>query len=156
VIFIDESWTFFDDENSQAKLKQWLKELRKKNAFVVFGTQSIADARNSAIIHTLIESCPTRVFLPNKKALNEDIHGLYKSFGLNEKQIGIIAKAIPKREYYVQSDIGNRLIDLDLGPVALAVCGSSSKEDIQKMNELVDTADDAITSFMAYKGVYAN
>lgn len=155
-IFIDESWTFFDDETSQKKLKQWLKELRKKKAFVVFGTQSIADANNSAILHTLIESCPTRVFLPNKKALNQEIYDLYKSFGLNETQIDIISKAIPKREYYIQSDIGNRLIDLDLGPISLAVCGSSSKEDIKKMQELCTSDEEVIRPFLEYKGVYEN
>ena len=30
--------------------------------------------------------------------------------------------AIPKREYYLSSPVGNRLFDLALGPVALALC----------------------------------
>jgi type IV secretion system protein VirB4 len=158
IIIIDESWTFFEDETSSKKIKQWLKELRKKNAFVVFGTQSIADASKSSLIYTLIESCPTRIFLPNKKALNTEIFDLYKSFGLNDKQIDIIARAIPKRDYYCQSDIGNRLFDLDLGPIGLAVCGSSSKVDIQTMKELAQGGGekDLIAQYFGYKNVYEN
>ncbi len=155
VIFIDEAWTLFEDETSLKKLKQFLKELRSKNGFVVLGTQSIADAINNPIMHTLIESCPTRIYLPNKKALNTEIYELYKSFGLNEEQINIIANSIPKKEYYCQSDIGNRLFDLDLGPIALATCGSSSKEDIKTMDELRNNnaGEEIIKSFLDYKGV---
>lgn len=154
-IFIDESWTLFEDETGSRKIKQWLKEFRKMNAFLVFGTQSIADAKNSPIMHTLIESCPTRIFLPNKKALNTEIYELYKSFGLNEKQINIIARAMPKREYYCQSDIGNRLFELDLGSIALATCGSSSKEDIKKIDEFRkdNAVEEIVKSFFNYKGV---
>ena len=37
--------------------------------------------------------------------------------------------AAPKRDYYAQTARGNRLFELGLAPVALALCGSSSPED---------------------------
>ncbi len=53
----------------------------------------------------------------------------YERFGLNERQIDLIASAMPKREYYLQSQQGNRLFELGLGPLALAICGASSPAD---------------------------
>lgn len=49
----------------------------------------------------------------------------YECFGLNERQIELVARATPKRQYYLQSRRGNRLFELGLGPIALALCGAS-------------------------------
>ena len=35
------------------------------------------------------------------------------------------SRATPKRHYYLQSARGNRLFELGLGPIALALCGAS-------------------------------
>ena len=48
---------------------------------------------------------------------------------MNDRQIEIIARATPKRDYYCQSRRGNRLFELGLGPVALAFCAASAKTD---------------------------
>src|SRR3546814_6151611 len=57
----------------RSQLREWLKTLRKKNASVVFATQSLADIETSAIAPAIIESCPTRIFLPNDRALEPQI-----------------------------------------------------------------------------------
>ena len=44
---------------------------------------------------------------------------------MNERQIELIARATPKRHYYLQSRRGNRLFELGLGPIALTLCGAS-------------------------------
>jgi len=49
--------------------------------------------------------------------------------GLNDRQIEILARAMPKRDYYCQSRRGNRLFELGLSDVALALCAASSKTD---------------------------
>ena len=103
--------------------------LRKKNASVIFATQSLSDIDGSAIAPAIVESCPTRVFLPNERAIEPQITAIYQRFGLNDRQIEIIARATPKRDYYCQSRRGNRLFELGLGPVALAFCAASSKAD---------------------------
>jgi len=76
-----------------------------------------------------VESCPTRIFLPNERAIEPQIIAIYRRFGLNDRQIEILARATPKRDYYCQSRRGNRLFELGLGPVALAFCAASSKQD---------------------------
>ncbi|MCK1403858.1 conjugal transfer protein TrbE [Bradyrhizobium sp. 76] len=111
------------------KLREWLKTLRKKNASVVFATQSLADIDGSAIAPAIIESCPTRILLPNDRAIEPQIMAIYRRFGLNDRQIEILARATPKRDYYCQSRRGNRLFELGLGEIALAFAAASSKVD---------------------------
>ena len=137
LILIDEGWLALDDPLFGRQLKEWLKTLRKKNASVVFATQSLADIEGSAIAPAIIESCPTRLFLANERALEPQIAGIYRRFGLNDRQIEIIASATPKRDYYCQSAAGNRLFDLGLGPVALAFTAASSRRDIAAIGALL-------------------
>ncbi len=129
LLIIDEGWLALDDTDFAEQLREWLKTLRKKNASVVFATQSLADIAGSAIAAALIESCPTRLFLPNERAIEPQITAVYRQFGLNDRQIEIIAHATPKRDYYCQSRRGNRLFELGLGEAALAFTAASSKSD---------------------------
>jgi type IV secretion system protein VirB4 len=129
LLIVDEGWLALDDPTFGAQLREWLKTLRKKNASVVFATQSLADIETSAIAPAIVESCPTRIFLPNERAIEPQISSIYRRFGLNDRQIEILAHATPKRDYYCQSRHGNRLFELGLGEVALAFAGASSKSD---------------------------
>ncbi|MCK1623412.1 conjugal transfer protein TrbE [Bradyrhizobium sp. 160] len=129
LLIIDEGWLALDDADFAGKLREWLKTLRKKNASVVFATQSLADIDGSKIAPAIIESCPTRILLPNDRAIEPQIKAIYRRFGLNDRQIEILARATPKRDYYCQSRRGNRLFELGLGEIALAFAAASSKAD---------------------------
>ncbi|WP_019054737.1 conjugal transfer protein TrbE [Sphingobium xenophagum] len=137
MIIIDEGWLVLDSPAFAAQLREWLKTLRKKNASVIFATQSLADIETSAIAPAIIESCPTRIFLPNERAAEPQIARVYERFGLNDRQIEILSRATPKRDYYCQSRRGNRLFELGLGDVALAFSAASSKTDQVRIAELV-------------------
>ncbi|WP_062765735.1 conjugal transfer protein TrbE [Sphingopyxis terrae] len=129
LLIVDEGWLALDDDGFAAQLREWLKTLRKKNASVVFATQSLADIDGSAIAPAIIESCQTRLLLPNERAIEPQITTIYRRFGLNDRQIEILSRATPKRDYYCQSRRGNRLFELGLSEVALALCAASSKTD---------------------------
>ena len=129
LLIIDEGWLALDDDGFAGQLREWLKTLRKKNASVIFATQSLSDIDGSAIAPAIIESCQTRLLLPNERAIEPQITAIYRRFGLNDRQIEIIARAMPKRDYYCQSRRGNRLFELGLSDVALALCAASSKTD---------------------------
>jgi type IV secretion system protein VirB4 len=62
---------------------------------------------------------------------------IYRRFGLNDRQIEILARATPKRDYYCQSRRGNRLFELGLGEVALAFTTASSKTDQAAIAEVM-------------------
>ncbi|MCK1713853.1 MULTISPECIES: conjugal transfer protein TrbE [unclassified Bradyrhizobium] len=129
LLIIDEGWLALDDADFAGKVREWLKTLRKKNASVVFATQSLADIDGSKIAPAIIESCPTRILLPNDRAIEPQIMAIYRRFGLNDRQIEILARATPKRDYYCQSRRGNRVFELGLGEIALAFAAASSKAD---------------------------
>ncbi len=137
LIIVDEGWLALDDATFGGQLKEWLKTLRKKNASVVFATQSLSDVDGSNIAPAIIESCPTRVFLPNERAFEPQIAAIYGRFGLNDRQIEILARATPKRDYYAQSRRGNRLFELGLGEVALAFTAASSKTDHASITDML-------------------
>src|ERR1700761_1967582 len=139
LLVLDEAWLFLDQGTFAAKIREWLKTLRKYNVAVVFATQSLADIARSAIAPALIESCPTRIFLPNPDAHTPQIASLYEGFGLNAQQLRIVAGATPKREYYYQSSAGNRLFELGLGPVGLAAVGASSPGDQQRVTAALNS-----------------
>jgi type IV secretion/conjugal transfer VirB4 family ATPase len=129
LLILDEAWVFLDDPIFAARIREWLKVLRKKNVSVIFATQSLADISNSSIAPAIIESCPQRIFLPNDRAIEPQARETYTAFGLNMRQIELISRATPKRQYYLQSRRGNRLFELGLGPIALTLCGASSPAD---------------------------
>ena len=66
LLILDEAWLFLDEPSFAARIRQWLKTLRKKNVSVVFATQSLADIRirpsrpRSSKAAPVGFSCPTR------------------------------------------------------------------------------------------------
>lgn len=138
LLILDEAWLFLDDPVFAARIRQWLKTLRKKNVSVIFATQSLADIKDSSIAPAIIESCASRIFLPNPQATEPQIRMIYEGFGLNSRQIEIVATAQPKRDYYYQSRLGNRLFDLDLGSAALAFAGASTPQDQRAIDEVLN------------------
>ena len=155
LLIIDEGWLALDDDAFAEQLREWLKTLRKKNASVLFATQSLADIDNSAIAPAVIESCPTRIFLPNERAFEPQIADIYRRFGLNERQIEIVARAMPKRDYYCQSRRGNRLFSLGLGEVALAFTAASSKTDHAAITDILSEhgRDGFAAAWLARRGL---
>jgi len=137
LIIVDEGWLALDDVDFAGQLREWLKTLRKKNASVIFATQSLSDIDGSAIAPAIIESCPTRLLLPNERAIEPQITAIYRRFGLNDRQIELLSRATPKRDYYCQSRRGNRMFDLGLGEVALAFTAASSKTDQAAIERLI-------------------
>lgn len=133
LITLDECWLFFDNPKFEAKIREWLKVLRKKNTSVVFATQSLSDIANSNILSAVLDACYTRFFLPNANAKQDS--DIYKLFGLNEREIEIIYSAIIKRQYYFKSPKGSRLFELALSSLELAYVATSGETDQQKCKE---------------------
>ena len=50
LMILDEAWLFLRHPIFMLRLQDWLKTLRKRNVYVVFATQEIADAANSPIL----------------------------------------------------------------------------------------------------------
>lgn len=155
LLILDEAWVYLDNPLFAARIREWLKVLRKKNVAVLFATQSLADIGDSSIAPALIESCPQRIFLPNDRAIEPQARAAYERFGLNERQIELIARAMPKRQYFLQSARGSRLFELGLGPIALALCGTSDPQSQALIDRVLAATppDQFAAAFLEAKGL---
>lgn len=124
------------------KLREWLKELHKKNCLVIMATQSLSDAIKSGLLDVLLDQFPTKILLPNKEA---DLRGtketpgsadLYAMFGLNSKEIGMLKTGQYKRDYYYKSPLGRRLFELGLGPLTKSFVAVSDNRACRKCGTL--------------------
>ena len=148
LIVLDECWIILMRSWFKDKFLEWLKTLRKMNCAVVFATQSLSDfTENSKTFSNILEACATKIFLPNSNAGQKGtdkligLYELYKSFGLNDAQIDIIKKAQHKREYFVSSKLGSRLISFELDKTAKVFC-CSGIEKVPYIKELINQYPD--------------
>lgn len=157
MIILDECWLFFQNPTFQGKLREYLRDMRKKNTSIVFATQSLGDiAEQPQLANAVLTNCETQIYLPNGKATNEVIAGQYKAFGLNERQIQIITQMTPKRQYYYNSRLGNRVFDMAVLPLEGAFVTATSKEDQIVMNKMEEekelTSEQFVVEWLKYKG----
>lgn len=130
LIILDEAWLMLAHPVFCSKIQSWLDSMAKKNCTVLMATQHLSHAINSGIFDVIVESTATKIFLPNVNARDKSTAEGYVRMGLNEKQIDILAMAVPKRDYYYVSEKGQRLYSLALGPLALAFVGHTDKDSL--------------------------
>lgn len=136
ILVLDEAWIMLGHPVFRAKIREWLKVMRKANCAVILATQSLSDAKNSGILDVLSESCPTKIFLPNSAAEDAGQKELYTGMGLNDKQIHILKTSTPKQDYYIVSPQGRRKVQLALKGKTLSFVGASDKESIARIRVL--------------------
>jgi type IV secretion system protein VirB4 len=124
MLVLDEAWLFLKHPAFAEKIAEWLKVLRKKNVFVIFATQDVADVASSPLRTTVIQQCLTKIYLADPSAATAAMRSVYADFGLTESEISAIASAVMKRDYFYTSPLGRRLFRLDLGPLTLALIGA--------------------------------
>jgi len=97
IIVLDEAWALIDNKTFSGRIRDWLKTLRKLNGMVVFATQSVEDATNSAISETLIQQTATQIFLPNPKATDE----YRKAFMVSEREFNLLKTTDPGSRFFL-------------------------------------------------------
>lgn len=153
-IILDEAWLMLGHPTFRAKIREWLKVLRKANCLVLMATQSLSDAANSGILDVIVESTATKIFLPNIYARDPETAALYRRMGLNPRQIEILATATPKCQYYYVSENGRRLYDLALGPLALSFVGASDRDSVTTIRHLeAKFGDEWVQEWLAIRGL---
>lgn len=146
-VVLDEAWVALGHPVFRAQLREWFKELRKANCAVILATQSLSDLSNSGIADVVIESCATKILLPNPSAQDAVSRPLYQDLmGLTGRQLSLLASATPKRHYYYISTAGRRLFELAMGPVALAFCGAAGREIKTQVDQFIESKGDQWTA----------
>ncbi|GAA4647528.1 VirB4 family type IV secretion system protein [Pontixanthobacter gangjinensis] len=141
MILIDEGWKALDDDVFAARIRDWLKTLRKRNALVGFATQSARDALESKISTALVEQTATMVFMPNSRARAEDY---CDGFGLTEHELALI-RSLPahSRCFLVRQPDASVVVRLDLSgaPEVLTIL-SGRESTVRKLDMLRESLGD--------------
>ena len=135
---LDEAWVYLRHPLFRERLREWLKTLRKHNGVVLLATQNLSDILQSDIGDVILETCPTKILLPNPEATNPASRAFYDRIGLNDRELQLIQTSLPKRDYYVVSPLGRRLIGLGLGRVALSFVGVNGREERQRAESFME------------------
>ncbi|HKX80582.1 MAG TPA: VirB4 family type IV secretion/conjugal transfer ATPase [Novosphingobium sp.] len=142
MILIDEGWKALDDEVFAARIRDWLKTLRKRNALVGFATQSARDALDSRIATALVEQTATMLFMPNARARAEDY---CDGFGLTSHELDVI-RTLPanSRCFLIRQSDASVVVRLDLAgmPEVLTVL-SGRESTVRKLDALRERYGDA-------------
>ena len=155
-IILDECWTFLDNPLFSEKIREWLKTMRKNNVSIIFATQNLEDIMRCSISSAIIESCYTKIFLPNPLAQSGANDEVYRAFDLSGRDREIIAGARPKFDYYLVSKDGRRIFELALSPYALSFIAASSREDQSECERIKreHPKDEFMAHWLAYKQLY--
>ena len=141
MILIDEGWKALDDPVFAARIRDWLKTLRKRNALVGFATQSARDALESRISTALVEQTATMIFMPNSRARPEDY---CEGFGLTEHELALI-RSLPahSRCFLVRQPDASVVVRLDLSnaPEVLTIL-SGRESSVRRLDLLREAVGD--------------
>jgi type IV secretion system protein VirB4 len=142
MILIDEGWKALDDEVFAARIRDWLKTLRKRNALVGFATQSARDALDSRISTALVEQTATMIFMPNARARYEDY---CEGFGLTDHELALI-RSLPahSRCFLVRQPDASVVVRLDLGNAPEVITILSGRESaVRRLDAVRERVGDA-------------
>ncbi|MDE3059788.1 MAG: VirB4 family type IV secretion/conjugal transfer ATPase [Pseudomonadota bacterium] len=147
VIVLDEAWALIDNKIFSGRIRDWLKTLRKLNGMVVFATQSVEDATNSAISETLIQQTATQIFLPNPKATD----AYKKAFMVTDREFNLLKNTDPGSRYFLVKqgkDVVVARIDLSGMDDVINVL-SARAETVALLDEVRAEVGDAPEAWMA-------
>jgi type IV secretion system protein VirB4 len=153
---LDECWRLMDHETAADDLREDAKTLRKKEVFLMFLTQELADAAaKPKLLATVLNAFPTLICGADSNALSPEGSKIYTSFGLSPHEISLINGLEPTRDYYYRRGKRKRVFRLNLGPAALAIAGASSTQDQLDMDAMVEThpPEDWATQLFERRGV---
>lgn len=142
MILIDEGWKALDDEVFAARIRDWLKTLRKRNALVGFATQSARDALDSRIATALVEQTATMIFMPNARARAEDY---CEGFGLTSHELDLI-RSLPahSRCFLIRQPDASVVVRLDLSGMPEVLTLLSGREStVRRLDALREQYGDA-------------
>jgi type IV secretion system protein VirB4 len=161
LMVLDESSFEFAHPYMRPRMMKYIKMTRHMSGAMIFAMQSIIDALGNEVNERKItqfkDNIATIIYLPNPKASADKIsRENYELEGLNEQQIDIIANAIAQREYYVKQGEYCKLINLEVGRLALSFMDLTHEnvEEINKLIELTGSGDkDWAYKWLEYRNV---
>ncbi|PZX14182.1 type IV secretion system protein VirB4 [Palleronia aestuarii] len=129
IIVLDEAWKMLDDPYFQARLKDWMLTMRKKNVVVVMLTQRVSHIAESAAGGSIFESCVTQILFPSSKNTSRELAPLNLT---DREEEFLCTSAAGARTALVRANDASTIVDLDLsvlGPMLRALGAGRVADD---------------------------
>jgi type IV secretion/conjugal transfer VirB4 family ATPase len=110
---MDEAWRFIQHESLRSYVQEALKTWRKRNAAMLLATQAIDDFPSADLLRTVVESCPTKLLLPNPAFDRKQYADLFQ---LNETECDLAAGLIPRRQFLLKRADIAKVLTLNVDP----------------------------------------
>ena len=146
IICIDEFWKALGDEAFRRFAQDGLKTYRKRNALMVFATQSPADALKSDISHSILEQVATKIMLPNPFGARRDY---VDRFSLSEAEFKLVREDLSpeSHKFLVKQGHDSVVVELDLSGLddALSVLSGRAETTTQVDEIIAEVGSDPAT-----------
>ena len=110
---MDEAWRFIQHPALRAYVQQGLKTWRKRNAAMILATQAVEDFASADLLRTVVEGCPTKLFLANPAI---DRQRYAELFQLNDAELDLLASLTPRQQILMKRPDVTRVLSLTVDP----------------------------------------
>jgi type IV secretion system protein VirB4 len=131
---LDEAWRFIQHPTLRAYVQEALKTWRKRNAAMWLATQAVDDFASADLLRTVVESCPTKIFLANP-AFNRAQYA--ELFQLNPMELDLIAGLVPRSHVLLKRPDIAKVLALHVDPTSYWLY-TNSPVDNDRFRAMVD------------------
>lgn len=110
---MDEAWRFIQHPTLRGYVQEALKTWRKRNAAMILATQAIDDFASANLLRTVVESCPTKLLLPNPALDRQQYADLFQ---MNEMELDLLAALIPRQQILLKRPDLAKVLTLTVDP----------------------------------------
>lgn len=153
LVILDEAALSMKIETILNRAAALLVTIRKKDASLILSLTSVSQLLRSPIAGEILESCKTKVFIPNAEATSSEQMPSYRAFQLTDFEIGKIASGVEKQDYLIKCPSGSRVFTLNSSKAERILLGSSGKDEIALAERLMEEfPDDWVPRLLEYHG----
>jgi type IV secretion system protein TrbE len=110
---MDEAWRFIQHPALRAYVQHGLKTWRKRNAAMILATQAVEDFVSADLLRTVVEGCPTKLFLANPAI---DRNRYAELFQLNVAELDLLTSLTPRQQILMKRPDVTRVLSLTVDP----------------------------------------
>lgn len=97
IIVMDEAWNLMDNPFFAPRIQGWLEAVSARNALVIFATESIEGASQSAISAEMFSKIATQIYLPDPSPGE----AYTTVFGLNDNEFDLLSLMSPEQRHFM-------------------------------------------------------
>jgi type IV secretion system protein VirB4 len=110
---MDEAWRFIQHPALREYVQHGLKTWRKRNAAMILATQAVEDFASSDLLRTVVEGCPTKLFLANPAVDRQRYADLFQ---LNDVELDLLTTLTPRQQILMKRPDVTRVLSLTVDP----------------------------------------